>query len=88
VDAVSIEVAHLNSQFRAGAMLSRLAGNKAFGFAITSGVPDAAALSREPDLAWFELAPIAAPADDATALALKTLYADAKIVSRPAPGQQ
>jgi mannan endo-1,4-beta-mannosidase len=88
VDAVSIEVAHLNPQFRAGAMLSRLAGNKAFGFAITNGVPDVESLSREPDLAWFELAPIAGPADDATALALKTLYGDAKIVSRQAPGQQ
>jgi hypothetical protein len=63
-------------------MLSRLAGNKAFGFAITSGVPDVVSLSREPGLAWFELAPVAAPADDATALALKTLYGDAKIVSR------
>ncbi len=88
VDAVSIEVARLNPQFRAGAMLSRLAGDKALGFSITSGVPDAASLSREPDLKWFELAPIAGPADDATALALKTLYGDAKIVSSQARGQR
>jgi hypothetical protein len=45
-------------------------------------VPDPAAFSRDPGWSWFELAPLSAPADDATALALKTLYDDSGIVSR------
>jgi len=82
VDAVSVAVNRLNPQFRTGAMLSRLAGDKPIGVAIASGVPDSASISRDAGWSWFELAPIAAPVDDATALALKTLYGDAKIVSR------
>jgi mannan endo-1,4-beta-mannosidase len=85
VDAVSVTVnrpSPQNPQFRAGAMLRRLAGGKPIGVAIATGVPDPAFLSQDPSWSWFELAPLAAPADDATALALKTLYGDAKIMSR------
>ncbi len=82
VDAVSVAVNRLNPQFRTVAMLSRLAGDKPMGVTIASGVPDPASIIREPELSWFELAPLATPVDDATTLALKTLYGDAKIVSR------
>jgi len=89
VDAVSVAVNRPNPQFpfaamlvRAAAMLRRLAGDKPIGVAIAAGVPDPASLSQDPSWSWFELAPLAAPVDDATALALKTLYGDAKIVSR------
>jgi mannan endo-1,4-beta-mannosidase len=82
VDAVSIAVNRPNPQFRAAPMLKRLAGGKPIGVAVASGVPDPAAFSRDPGWSWFELAPLSAPADDATALALKTLYDDAGIVSR------
>jgi hypothetical protein len=89
VDAVSVAVNRPNPQspfaamlVRAAAMLRRLAGDKPIGVAIAAGVPDPASLSQDPSWSWFELAPLAAPVDDATALALKTLYGDAKIVSR------
>jgi len=82
VDAVSIAVNRPNPQFRAAPMLKRLAGGKPIGVAVASGVPDPAAFSRDPGWSWFELAPLSAPADDATALALKTLYDDSGIVSR------
>jgi mannan endo-1,4-beta-mannosidase len=89
VDAVSVAVNRPNPQFpfaamlvRAAAMLRRLAGDKPIGVAIAAGVPDPASLSQDPSWSWFELAPLAAPADDATVLALKTLYGDAKTVSR------
>jgi len=82
VDAVSVAVNRLNPQFRATATLRGLAGDKAIGVAIASGVPDPASISRDPGWSWFELAPLAAAPDDPTALALKTLYGDAKIVSR------
>jgi mannan endo-1,4-beta-mannosidase len=82
VDAVSIAVSRLNPQFRAAAMMRRLAGDKPMGVTITGGVPDPAAFNQDPSWSWFELAPVAAPADDSTALALKALYGDAKIVSR------
>jgi mannan endo-1,4-beta-mannosidase len=82
VDAVSVAVNGLNPQFRATTILRGLGGDKAIGLVLRAGVPDPAALSREPGVSWFELAPIAAPADDATASALKTLYGDSKIDSR------
>jgi mannan endo-1,4-beta-mannosidase len=82
VDAVSVGVNGLNPQFRATTILRGSAGDKATGLVLRTGVPDPAALSREQGLSWFELAPIAAPADDATAQALKTLYGNANIVSR------
>jgi hypothetical protein len=94
VDAVSVAVNRPNPQFpkpqfsfaamlsRTAATLRRLAGDKAVGVAISAAVPDPASLSQDSGWSWFELAPIAAPADDATALALRTLYSDAKIVSR------
>ena len=82
VDAVSVAANRLNPQFHVAAMLKGIAGDKAIGVAITGGAPDPALFSKDPGWSWFELAPIAAPMDDATALALKALYGDAQIVSR------
>jgi mannan endo-1,4-beta-mannosidase len=82
VDAISIAVNRLNPQFRAAAMVKSLAGDKAIGVTIAGGTPDPASFSKDPGWSWFELAPLTAPADDATAQALKTLYGDAQIVSR------
>jgi len=82
VDAVSVAVNRFNPQFRATALLRGLAGDKPMGVAIAAGVPDPASFIRDPGWSWFELAPLAAPADDATVTSLKTLYSDAKIVSR------
>jgi mannan endo-1,4-beta-mannosidase len=82
VDAVSIAVNRLNPQFHAAAVLRGLAGDKAMGVVIGSGVPDPASLGRDQGWSWFELAPLAGPADDTTSLALKALYGDPGIVSR------
>ncbi len=82
VDAVSVAINRLNPQFRAAAMVRGLAGDKAIGLSITGGPPDPASFSKDPGWSWFELAPLASPADDATTQALKTLYADANILSR------
>lgn len=86
VDAVSVAVSRLNPQFRTAAIMKRLAGDKPMGVTIAAGVPDPAAFNQDSSWSWFELAPITAAPDDVTALALKTLYGDAKIVSRQ--GQQ
>jgi hypothetical protein len=53
--------------------------------ALGAGIPDPASFARDPGWSWFELAPLAAPLDDASTLALKTLYGDSQIISRPQP---
>jgi hypothetical protein len=63
-------------------MVKGLAGDKPIGVAITGATPDPASFSKNPGWSWFELAPLAPPADDTTATALKALYSDAQIVSR------
>jgi mannan endo-1,4-beta-mannosidase len=85
VDAVSVAVNRLIPQFRAAGMLKALAGDKAIGVALGAGIPDPASFARDPGWSWFELAPLAAPLDDASTLALKTLYGDSQIISRPQP---
>jgi mannan endo-1,4-beta-mannosidase len=88
-DALALHVSRTESRFRSDAFLSASAVGKAIGVVIDGTPPDPAFFAKETGWSWFLLAPPAtattantAGADNAPSEALRTLYADPRIISR------